>query len=68
MILRLLRALVIALVVALVCILLGRVLANIAGGPVSTIGTFLAEFAWIIGFLAGAWDFVTGGGWGARQA
>ena len=58
-------ALIVAVVVGLVLMAIGRVL-GAAGGTVpiiAAIAGFLVQFCWVIGLLAGALYFITGGHW-----
>ena len=61
MIAKLILSVVVAVVVGLVCLLLGSILASLSVPIATTIGDFLARWAWVIGILAGLWYFFTGG-------
>jgi len=54
---RIVRAVVIAVAVGLVCILLGLVLGSLNVPITDTIGSFLKQWGWVIGVLAGLWYF-----------
>ena len=60
MLIRILRAVIIAVVVGLACILLGVVLESINVPPAEAVGGFLTTYAWAIGILAGLWAFLGG--------
>ena len=63
MVARLALAVVVAVVVTLGCMLLGGIMATL-GVPVAvTVGQFLAEYATILGVLAGIWQFFAGFTW-----
>jgi|GEM_PF-5636709 len=57
---RLVVAVVIGVVVGLVCLLLGSLLATIGIPFVVTIGSFLVQWAWVLGLLAALYSFFTG--------
>ena len=56
-------AVIVAVVTTLGCVLLGGILASLGVTIAVTIGTFLKEYAPILGVLAGLWHFFTGGTW-----
>jgi uncharacterized membrane protein YdcZ (DUF606 family) len=58
---RLVMAVVVACVVGLVCLLLGSILASLDIPPASAVGSFLSRWAWVIGCLAGLWQFFGSG-------
>jgi hypothetical protein len=65
---RLIVSIVYGIIAALVCLLIGLIIASIGSGPFDTIGHFLSNYAWIIGFLVallaffGGWSFPAMGG------
>lgn len=58
---RVVVAVVVGAVVGLACILLGMILASLNIPPVEAVGRFLTEWAWVIGVLAGLYQFFAGG-------
>jgi hypothetical protein len=62
MLTRLVIAVVYGIIAALVCILLGTLISSLGAGPFDTIGYFLSNYAWIIGFLVALLSFF--GNWG----
>lgn len=65
MIAHIVLAVIIAVIVALVALFVGRVIKGMGGTvPIlATIGDFLEQFCWVIGLLAGALYFASGGDW-----
>lgn len=61
MLARLILAVIVAVVVGLVCLLVGGILATLGVPIATTIGNFLARWAWALGVLAGLWHFFAGG-------
>ena len=61
MLARVVLAVVVAVVVGLVCILLGMVLGSLNVPITDTIGSFLKQWGWVIGVLAGLWYFFAPG-------
>jgi hypothetical protein len=59
---RLILAVVVAVAVGLVCILVGTILASLKVPIAVTVGDFLRSWGWVIGVLAGLWQFFGGGG------
>lgn len=59
---RLVVAVVYGIFVALACVLLGSLVSSVGSGPFDTVGHFLTNYAWILGFLAALLAFF--GGWG----
>lgn len=57
----LLLAVVVAVAVGLVCLLLGKVLESLGVPPAAAVGSFLTQYCWVIGVVAGLWYFITGG-------
>ena len=63
MIARLVLALVVAIVVGLgLSALLGPILVSMAVPIAVVIGEFFIKWGWVLGVLAGLWDFFAGGG------
>lgn len=62
MIVRLTRAIVLAVIVGLLCLLLGSLLGVTSVAPLEVIGGWLARFCWVLGVLAGVYQFL-GGRW-----
>jgi hypothetical protein len=58
---RIVIALVVAVAVGLGCILLGTILDTLKVPIATTIGGFLVHWGWVIGVLAGLWQFFQGG-------
>lgn len=58
---RIVLAVVVAVVVTLACILLGGILISLGVTIAVTIGTFLKDYAGVIGVLSGLWYFFAGG-------
>lgn len=65
---RIVLAVVVGIVVFLVCIFLGGLLAGIGISWVASTGSFLKEWAALIGLLAALWHFFRGGGWSITKA
>jgi hypothetical protein len=63
MLTRIILALIVAVAVGLLCILLGSVLASLNVPITDTIGSFLRQWGWVIGVLAGLWYFFSGQTW-----
>ena len=61
MIARLVLAVVVAVVVGLACLLLGTILAELKVSVATTVGDFLKQWCWVLGVLAGLWQFFAGG-------
>lgn len=53
MISRVIVAVVYGILVALLCVLFGGIIASLGKGPFDTVGHFLTDYAWILGFLVG---------------
>lgn len=51
----------VAALVGLGCLLLGAVLVTLNIPVAVTVGSFLQRWAWVIGLLAGLWQYLTGG-------
>lgn len=62
---RIVLAVVWAVIVGLVCLLIGMVLSSLGVPPAEAVGGFLTQWAWVIGVLAGLWQFFGGGGFPA---
>ena len=58
---RLVLAVVVAVVVTLACILLGGILISLTVAVAVTVGTFLKNYAGVLGVIAGIWYFFAGG-------
>jgi predicted transporter len=54
-------AVIIAIAVGLLCIFLGRVVKSMNVPIAVTVGSFLEQFGWVLGVLAGIYYFATGG-------
>lgn len=61
MLVRILTAVAVAVLVGLACLLAGSVLVLLRAPIAVTIGDFLAQWAWVIGLLAGILQFARGG-------
>ena len=61
MIRRLVLAVVVAVVVGLACLLIGLILDSLHVPIASTVGGFLIMWGWVLGVLAGLWQFFGGG-------
>lgn len=60
MLVRIIRAAVIAVVVGLLCLLVGAVLGVTDVAPLEVVGGFLTQFAWAFAVLAFVWLFLGG--------
>lgn len=58
---KLVTAVVVAVVVTLACILLGAILITLKVDVAVTIGSWLKQYAAVLGVLAGLWHFFAGG-------
>lgn len=58
---KLIIAVVVAVVVTLACILLGAILVTLKIDIAVTIGSWLKQYAGVLGVLAGLWHFFAGG-------
>ena len=61
MLTRIILAIIVGAVVWLLCLFGGGLLATLAIPPIVFIGKFLAQWAYVIGVIAGLWYFFTGG-------
>lgn len=58
---KLILAVVVAVIVTLACILVGGILITLTISIAVTIGSFLKDYAGVLGVLAGLWYFFAGG-------
>jgi hypothetical protein len=61
MIARLVLAVVVGVVVGLLCILFGGILVSLHVPIAATVGAWLTDWGWVLGFLAFLWYFFAGG-------
>ncbi len=57
---KIILAVIVAVVVTLACVLLGGILITLTVSIAVTIGSFLKDYAGVLGVLAGLWFFFTG--------
>jgi hypothetical protein len=61
MITRIAQAIIVGVAVGLLVLFLGVILSAFGIPPLSTIAGFLIQWCWVIGILAGLWQFFSGG-------